>query len=119
MSYFSQNINPNAEDAESQCKRIEAYLKEGNTITSLESWILIECGRLASRVNDLHNKGIPVQSVTVFRHKVVSDDGTVEKKQKKFSAYYLAEGIKKKYGVKDEDIPELVKSVTERRINSK
>ena len=119
MNIFNENINPNEEDAQSQNKRLTAYLEAGNTITSLESWLLIECGRLASRVNDLHNEGVPVKSVTVIRKEVKDETGKVKKKLKRFSAYYLDEGIKKKYSVNDEDIPELVKSVTERRINSK
>lgn len=113
----TKNVNLNAEEGESQNKRLLAYLREGNSITSLESWLLLECGRLASRVNDLHNKGIPVTSVRVKRKKVLNPDGSIKKKQKKFSAYYLIEGIKNKYDINVEDIPQLVKEITERRIN--
>ena len=110
------NFNPNVEEAESQNEMLKKYLSAGNTITSLESWLLIECGRLASRVDNLHDKGIPVKTVDVIREAYVDEYGFYHKK-KKFAAYYLAEGIKAKYSVLDEDVPELVKSVTEKRIN--
>lgn len=120
MSIFGKNVNQNAEEADSQNKRIVEYLRAGNTITSLESWLLIECGHLASRIDDLHKQGVPVLSVNVTREKVEDpESGAILKKKKSFSAYYLYEGIKKRFSLKDEDIPEFVKQFTEERINKK
>ena len=119
MSLIERNLNLNEEESESQNKSLKRYLMEGNTITSLESWYVIECSRLASRVDDLHKMGVPVKSVSVTREAVKDENGKVKLKKKRFSAYYLEEGIRNAYNVKDDDIPEIVRTVTERRINER
>ena len=50
---------------ESQNKRILEHLSLGRTITSLEALSLFQCFRLASRINDLKNKGYNVKSEMV------------------------------------------------------
>lgn len=112
------NFNPNVEEAESQNSMLARYLNDGNTITSLEAWSLIECGRLASRIDNLHDKGIPVKTVDVVREAYVDEFGFYHKR-KTFSAYYLEDGISHKYNVKVEDIPAFVKMITEKRINTR
>ena len=118
MSKLGKNVNVNEEECDSQNRRIKQYLAEGNTITSLESFLLMECGHLASRIDNLHTEGVPVLSERVVREEVKDPiTGEVKKKRKFFSAYYLFEGIKKRYNVKDEDVAQLVKTITEERIN--
>lgn len=48
-----------------QCQRILEYLREGNTLTSLEAWRELGVARLASRVYDLRKAGYPIQRKTV------------------------------------------------------
>jgi hypothetical protein len=46
---------------ESQNAEIVKYLKEGNTITSLEAWVKFGCSALHSRVADIrHKMNIPL-----------------------------------------------------------
>lgn len=49
---------------QSQCDAILRYLKQGNTITQLEALDLFKCLRLASRVNDLRNRGHVIDTIT-------------------------------------------------------
>ena len=46
----------------SQTKSILEYLKQGNSITSLEALNSFQCMRLASRINDIKNMGYEVIS---------------------------------------------------------
>ena len=64
---------------ESQNKRILEHLSLGRTITSLEALSLFQCFRLASRINDLKNKG----------HKVKSEMVIVGNNKKKVARYSL------------------------------
>jgi hypothetical protein len=41
---------------QSQNAEIVKYLKEGNTITSLEAWVKFGCSALHSRLSDLRNR---------------------------------------------------------------
>ena len=52
----------------SQCEKILAWLKAGNSITHLKALDEFGCARLAARVNDLRNAGHDIQSkmVTVY-----------------------------------------------------
>ena len=59
------NINENAQTSSSQNNRIAAYLKEGNRITQLEATDLFGCTRLASRINDLKNRGMVIKKETI------------------------------------------------------
>ena len=65
---------------ESQNKRILEHLSLGCTITSLEALTLFGSLRLASRINDLKNKG----------HNVISEMVQVGNNKKKVARYSLA-----------------------------
>ena len=69
------NINDNAQECASQCKRIAAWLKSGRTLTQLEALKLFGCFRLASRVFDLREKGLNIQKrrVTTSTGKTVCE----------------------------------------------
>ena len=56
----TKNINPNEESSQSQCKMIAAWLMQGKSITSMEALNLWGCARLASRINDLKNRGMNI-----------------------------------------------------------
>ena len=60
------NINLNPESSASQCARIQAYLEGGNTITQMEALKRFGCFRLASRINDLRNKGLAILTKKVL-----------------------------------------------------
>ena len=49
----------------SQCNRILAYLKEGNSLTQMEALPMFGCSRLASRINDLKNRGESIESIRI------------------------------------------------------
>lgn len=68
------NINDNAKHSASQNTRIAAWLNAGNTITSLEALSRFGCMRLASRINDLRNRGmnIGMRKVTLPNGKIVA-----------------------------------------------
>lgn len=55
------NINDNPKSSASQCARIKNWLEAGNTLTSLEALKLFGCMRLASRISDLREKGVPIR----------------------------------------------------------
>ena len=59
---MGQNINDNAKSAKSQCDMIAAWLEQGRTITTLEAINRFGCIRLASRINDLRNRGMNIQT---------------------------------------------------------
>jgi hypothetical protein len=48
-------------ETQSQNKMILAYMMRGKRITALEALNLFGCLRLASRINDLRNKGFIIQ----------------------------------------------------------
>ena len=56
------NVNDNAVQSASQNNAILAYMQEGNTITTLEALNLFGCMRLASRINDLRNRGYDIRT---------------------------------------------------------
>lgn len=56
------NINENALSSASQCNRILAWLKDGYSITQMQALARFQCGRLASRINDLRNKGYLIKT---------------------------------------------------------
>lgn len=56
------NINDNKQTSESQNKQIAAYLNEGNTLTQMEALGMFQCSRLASRINDLRNRGMDIKT---------------------------------------------------------
>jgi hypothetical protein len=66
-----------------QNELIAEHLEEGNTITALEALRDFGCFRLASRICDIKNTGVPVQS----RWKTITARRTGE--QVKIKEYYL------------------------------
>lgn len=71
----TQNINPNEQSSQSQCKMIAAWLMQGKSITSMEALNLFGCARLASRINDLKNRGMNIDKemiVTPYTNKRVA-----------------------------------------------
>ena len=61
----------------SQNDKIKKHLNLGNKITALDAFNLFGCMRLASRINDLKNQGMGIESKTI-----VADNG------KRYSQYY-------------------------------
>lgn len=51
-------------DNDSQCKMILFYLKEYGKITAQDALKLCGCMRLAARIHDLRQKGIPIKTET-------------------------------------------------------
>lgn len=71
----TKNINPNEMSSQSQCKMIASWLMKGKTITSMEALNLWGCARLASRINDLKNRGMNIDKemiVTPYTNKRVA-----------------------------------------------
>lgn len=71
----TQNINPNEMSSQSQCKMIASWLMQGKSITSMEALNLFGCARLASRINDLKNRGMNIDKemiVTPYTNKRVA-----------------------------------------------
>lgn len=60
------NINDNEVQSASQNKQIAAWLNSGNTITSLEALKRFGCMRLASRINDLRQRGMDIVTEKVI-----------------------------------------------------
>lgn len=56
----TRNINENEKSSQSQCKMIARWLNKGKTITSMEALNMFGCARLASRINDLKNRGMNI-----------------------------------------------------------
>ncbi len=54
------NNNENATTSKSQCTKILAYLKLGNTLTALEALDMFQCFRLTSRIWDIKQLGYEV-----------------------------------------------------------
>lgn len=81
------NDNPNEVSSASQNWRILAYLREGETITSLEALKMFQCFRLASRMTDLKNMELGFDSV-----RIKTPTG------KHVKAYFIPEAFAKKHG---------------------
>ena len=47
---------------ESQNKQLKEYLEEGNSITAIQALEKFKCFRLASRITDLKQSGVPIDS---------------------------------------------------------
>ena len=65
---------------ESQNKQIKAYLETGRRITAWEALDLFSCFRLASRIHDLKQSGVSIDSDTI-----ITDDG------KRYKEYWIAQ----------------------------
>ena len=59
------NINDNAVSAKSQCDMIAAWLNDGRSITSLEALKRFNCMRLASRICDLRDRGLAINTCKI------------------------------------------------------
>jgi hypothetical protein len=79
------NHNPNSNTGASQRKAIEAFLRGGNSLTALQALNHFGCARLAARIDDLRNAGLPIESVPVV---VTNRDG----KRVRVAEYRLAQG---------------------------
>ena len=101
------NINPNEESSESQCKKIQDYLQEAETLTQLECLGLCDCFRLASRMNDLKKRGLSFDSVFIS---VPSG--------KHVKAYYIPELFASRFKIEkeDEEFKNIVKSYAEEKV---
>lgn len=64
------NINDNEESGISQCKMILAWLEKGYSLTQMQALKMFGCFRLASRVNDLRNRGY-----NIGKRKIKTDTG--------------------------------------------
>ena len=65
---------------ESQNKQIKAYLETGRRITAWQALDLFRCFRLASRIHDLKQSGVAIDSDTI-----ITDDG------KRYKEYWIAQ----------------------------
>lgn len=54
------NINDNEKSSLSQNKQIAEYLNNGGVLTQMDALKMFNCFRLASRINDLRNKGLDI-----------------------------------------------------------
>ena len=59
------NMNDNANESQTQCKMIANWLKQGYTLTSLEALQRFGCMRLASRIWDLREKGLEIETCKI------------------------------------------------------
>ncbi|MFR9622504.1 MAG: helix-turn-helix domain-containing protein [Rikenellaceae bacterium] len=55
------NNNQNATTSGSQCTKILAYLKLGNTLTALEALDMFQCFRLTARIWDIKQQGYEIE----------------------------------------------------------
>lgn len=79
------NDNPNRNTSSSQCAAIRRHLEAGKTITAIEALDTFGCFRLAARIDDLKNAGLPVESALVA---VINRDG----KKVRVAEYRLRQG---------------------------
>ena len=56
------NQNPNSSTSNSQRAQIADYLNRGNFITSIMALNLFGCARLASRIDELRQSGMPIET---------------------------------------------------------
>ena len=59
------NVNDNAEKTKTQCNMIAAWLEKGYSITSLEALKMFGCMRLASRICDLRDRGMEINTCKI------------------------------------------------------
>ena len=62
------NINDNKEKAMTQCNMIADWLERGYSITSLEALQRFGCMRLASRICDLRDRGMQINTCKIKTH---------------------------------------------------
>lgn len=59
------NINDNERQSKTQCNMIAAWLEKGYSITSLEALKMFGCMRLASRICDLRDRGMQINTCKI------------------------------------------------------
>lgn len=79
------NDNPNINTSSSQCAAIRRHLEAGNSITAVQALDAFGCFRLAARIKDLSNAGLPVERTLVA---VINRDG----KKVRVAEYRLRQG---------------------------
>jgi hypothetical protein len=67
---MAQNINDNEKSSRSQCAMILDWLERGFSLTQMQALERFQCFRLASRVNDLRNRGYSIEM-----HKIRTNSG--------------------------------------------
>jgi hypothetical protein len=72
-------------DKRSQCIKILEYLREGRIINPKIARILFNCERLASRINDLKNRGHAIEGQIVS---YTDEDGN----RVRYKEYFLERG---------------------------
>lgn len=55
------NVNPNSNTSTSQRKKIAAHLLAGNSLTALQALNHFGCARLAARIGELADAGMPIE----------------------------------------------------------
>lgn len=65
----------NPESQASQCAKILAYLRQGNTITSLEALKRFKCMRLASRISEIKMRQMLTPGEILETKKIVTSTG--------------------------------------------
>jgi hypothetical protein len=59
------NVNLNEQSSKTQCDMIANWLRMGYSITSLEALRLFGCMRLASRICDLRERGMNINTCRI------------------------------------------------------
>lgn len=76
------NVNVNADTSGSQCHSIKSWLESGRSLTALDALYLFGCARLAARIGDLQEQGMPIEKQMI---EVVNRAG----KTVRVAEYYL------------------------------
>lgn len=79
------NDNLNINTSTSQRKAIAEFLRRGNALTSMQALNHFGCARLASRIDELRQAGMPIETTMI---QVCNRDG----KLVRVAEYRLAEG---------------------------
>lgn len=79
------NSNLNSNTGASQCKVIKQFLLAGNSLTALQALNHFGCARLAARIDELRNAGLPIESHSIA---VTNREG----KRVRVAEYRLAQG---------------------------
>ena len=56
------NDNPNIKTSSSQCAAIRQFLERGNSLTALQALNHFGCARLASRIDELRQAGMNIET---------------------------------------------------------
>lgn len=79
------NDNPNIKISNSQRAAIRVFLERGNSLTALQALNHFGCARLAARIDELRQAGLPVERTLV---PVINRDG----KKVRVAEYRLRQG---------------------------